>query len=827
MPVPDAPMPLPVPPRLRRHPLARASAAVCAAAVLIAAPAVRAQGTAPGAAEGLPGTWRLHTTLQRTAAVTAFGDTAAWAATSGGVYRVRIGSGAASDEVRAYTTADGLAGLSARAIAADVRRRAVWIGYADGVVDRLDLVTGDVRTLRDIARADRFPQRAVTRLVSLGDTLYATTRFGVVAFDAAALVVRETYSRFGAQPPSSPAFDVARGPAPGAAGSTSGQALFVALDGGVAIGRLDGRNLQDPGNWAVEPLGAAVRSVASVGGRVYAGTTGGVFVRATAAAPGSAGAWTPIAGLPGPARRLVASGPDLIAALAENGAARIAATGTATRTAALAAQDAAVAGSLVVLADSVRGLSLARVGGDGALALDRRIAPPGPAADVFTTLSATTDGTLWATGTPTGIGSGAFRLAPDGDTWANYTQALRPGFPGGATAVSATSDGGAWVGSGGGGLARIDAAGEVTVYSTTNSSLLPSIPSNPPFVIVDGVSATRDGSTVWAANKIASTPLHVRVGTAWTALPLPATGGYSPTFTALSRTFLDAFNHLWISVQSEGDFKINRGLLLYDPGARLAETTDDAIRFFPMGGAEGRGFPASSAGASEVIAAVTEDRRGRLWVGTDKGLAYLPNSSVVARDATSGFVWPTTQPFADGTRGYVLLGLRVRALTIDAADALWVGTDEGLIRIEDRGDGFTETARLTTLNSPLPSNRVTALAVSPLTGHLYVGTEGGLAIYEGAPVPASARPQALSVFPNPLRLGDGDAERVTVRTLVADTDVRILAPDGRLVRRLSGRGGSLDWDARDDRGDLVPSGVYLIVAVGGGGAATGRVAVIR
>ena len=314
---------------------------------------------------------------------------------------------------------------------------------------------------------------------------------------------------------------------------------------------------------------------------------------------------------------------------------------------------------------------------------------------------------------------------------------------------------------------------------------------------------------------------------AWTALALPATSGYIPTYTAFERTHLDAYGNLWVNVLNESDLKVGRGLLVYDPGSRASDPADDLARFFPMSGGSGRGFPSSASEPSQLVTALTEDRRGRLWAGTDKGLAYLPNSSVIAQDAVTGFVWPTTRPAADGTRGYVLLGLRVRALAVDASDALWVGTDEGLLRIEDGGDGFTVTTRFTTANSPLPANGVTALAVSPTTGHVFAGTEAGLAVFEGAPVPTAAAPEPLTVYPNPLRLSSGAAERVTVRTLVADTDVRILAPDGRLVRRLSGRGGSLDWDARDEHGDLVPSGVYLVVAVGGGGTATGRVAVLR
>lgn len=780
--------------------------ALAAAVVLGAVPGL---ARAQSADSALTGTWRLHTSLQRTTAVAVAGDSVVWAASTGGVYRVGTEAGSA---VRAYTTVDGLASLDARAIAVDTRRRAVWIGYTDGVVDRLDVATGTVRTLRDIARADRFAQRAVTRLVAAGDTVYAATRFGVVAFDAARLVVRETYSRVGTLAAASPVYDVARVTLPDA-----GAALALALDGGVAFGALDGRNLQDPSNWSVEAVGAPVRSVAMLAGRIHAGTTAGVFVRS------GAGTWTRVDGVPGPVRRLAPSGAGLVAAVAENGAATIPSTGPAVRTPGLPAQDVAAAGALVALADSTRGLVLARPLADGTLAVERRIEPPGPSDDVFSSLSAGVDGTLWATGT----GTGAFRLDPDGTAWTSFTPALVAAFPREARVVDATPDGGAWVGTYGDGAVRIAPDGTFVQYTRANSTLRTSDVNDPNYEVVNGVSVSRDGRTVWASNQGGTPPLHVFADGAWTALPIPATSGYSATYTAFGRTYLDAYGNVWSVVLNEGDLKVTRGLLVVDPGSRVADASDDRARFFGTTATSGRGLPSSASGPSNAIAAIVEDRRARLWVGTDKGLAYLPNSSVIAEDPVTGFVWPTTRPAADGTRGFVLLGLRVRALAVDASDALWVGSDEGLLRVEDRGDGFDVTARLTPANSPLPSERITALAVSPRTGHLYVGTEAGLAVYEGAPVPTAAAPEPLVVYPNPLRLAEGMAERVTLRTLVADTDVRILAPDGRVVRRLSGRGGSLDWDARDDRGDLVPSGVYLVVAVGGGGTATGRIAVIR
>ncbi|HYE59013.1 MAG TPA: regulator, partial [Rhodothermales bacterium] len=152
------------------------------------------------------GPWVVHTSMRRVVALSAAGDSVLWGATAGGVFRYRLATG----DVRRYTTAEGLSGRDARAVAMDARRNVVWIGYAGGVVDRLDVGTGQVTTLRDVERAERFPQRDVTRLVLTGDTLYAATRFGVVAFDAARLVVRESYTQFAGLPAGQPVRDVRR-----------------------------------------------------------------------------------------------------------------------------------------------------------------------------------------------------------------------------------------------------------------------------------------------------------------------------------------------------------------------------------------------------------------------------------------------------------------------------------------------------------------------------------------------------------------------------------------------------------------------------------------
>ena len=87
----------------------------------------------------------------------------------------------------------------------------------------------------------------------------------------------------------------------------------------------------------------------------------------------------------------------------------------------------------------------------------------------------------------------------------------------------------------------------------------------------------------------------------------------------------------------------------------------------------------------------------------------------------------------------------------------------------------------------------------------------------------------LKIFPNPVRISGDQAPEVFIEGLVPATSIRIVTPAGYIVRRLEARGGRIRWDARDENGNLVSSGVYLIIAVGQNdeGTAYGKIAVIR
>ncbi len=108
-------------------------------------------------------------------------------------------------------------------------------------------------------------------------------------------------------------------------------------------------------------------------------------------------------------------------------------------------------------------------------------------------------------------------------------------------------------------------------------------------------------------------------------------------------------------------------------------------------------------GADYRISALQPDSQGALWVGSWQGLAKI-----------------------DPKTGRILLrvslpNITVGALAQDRSGRIWVGTYEGLVRIDPR------SGEITAQNFALPSNRVLSMLVDR-RGYLWVGTDAGLAL---------------------------------------------------------------------------------------------------
>ena len=756
------------------------------------------------------GRWTAHTSTREVVALSVSEDEV-WAATTGGIFSYNP----TTEEIRRFTVAEGLHDVQTRAIAYDARRGLVWIGYFNGVIDQLDIETGVVKTFFDIQRNDRFPSPEISRLIVRGDSLLVATSFGLVIFDPVRQEVRDTYSQLGTLAPATAVRDVAVAPIPG--GSLG---FWLATADGVAYAPLDAVNLQDPGAWTVE-RGALpapeTYSVVSFQGQIYIGTEQGLARREPD------GSYTPYGFTDRPIldlaplsdRLLVVDEFKLYAAFSDGGSL-------------LLVEDFSGLAAVVegpdqnVWVGAVQGglNQYARPSGSDRPALLRgKIFPDGPFDGLFGDLTIDADGNLWAAAVRGAQGAGFYRLDP-GSQWTNYTGRFFEALDGlgNFLLVHTDAQGNLWSASFGNGLAQVTPEGALVLYNQANSSLRPAAGTSS-FVIVGGAASDKDG-TLWVTNTTAAQPLHVRTTDGqWTPLPAPQCTGLAPT-TALGPIFIDSFGQKWIVVLDLGNLRLSRGVIVLDTGASPTDPSDDVCRFIGERGSLGRGLP------STMITSLTEDREGRVWIGTDNGPAFVFSSTVAAQDPTAEPNWPL---WADRSEGvFVLSNLHINDIAIDPSNRLWIATNEGVYLLQER-DGFERVEFFTAENSPLFSDVVVTVAVDGQTGVVYFGTDQGLISFRGDAINPASTKHDLFVYPNPVRITDGVAPEIFIEGLVEATEVKVITVHGEVVAEFSARGGRVRWDGRDRNQRLVPSGIYLVVAVGqnGEGTAFGKVAIIR
>lgn len=754
--------------------------------------------------------WTAHTSAREVTGLSA-GQGMVWVASTGGIF----GYDPSSGEIERYTAAEGLYDVNAQAIVWDSARQLVWIGYADGVFDRLDISSGEVTTYFDIYRSERFPSKIINAMEVWGDSLLIATGFGVVVFDPLRDEVRDTYSRFGSLPAATAVNDIVVDTVPG--GETG---VWVGTDVGIAYAPLSGRSLQDPSSWTSEDAIIPVPQVTNIvyhHGRLYVGTPLGLGRRMQDGSYERVGS---------SARAILDFGilDDQVLAVTRFRLRAYDARGTETTLVSgyedLRAVSTNTTGD-VWLGDADSGLNHYTKAG-GTLSLDlvsNGLYPEGPFDSPFGDLVIGPDGSLWAAA-QLGIPRSGFYRMDSNQEWTNFTGRFFEGLRdrGSYWRVHVDGLGVAWAASRGAGLAQVSPEDVVTTYDRINSTLLPAAGTQD-YIIVEGMASEEDG-TLWVTNTTSPYPLHVRAPDGTWARLLPPRCEGAPQTNALGDIFIDSNGIKWIILLDRGNLNITRGLLVLDTNDTPEDATDDACAYYAIPGSNGTGLPGTQ------IHALAEDLAGRVWVGTSGGPAYFRSGSFAANDPTLQAVWPV---WADRTFGsYVLNGLSVNDIAVDPSNRLWMATPGGIYLLSE-SDGFTQVAHYRSDNSPLFSDMVVTVAVEGSSGRVFLGTDKGLISLLSDAIQPSERTRDLFIYPNPVEIVSDAEPQIYIEGLVAETEISVMAVHGELIRRMQARGGRGIWDGRDQDGRLVPSGMYLIVAMGknGEGVAYGKVAVIH
>ncbi len=301
-----------------------------------------------------------------------------------------------------------------------------------------------------------------------------------------------------------------------------------------------------------------------------------------------------------------------------------------------------------------------------------------------------------------------------------------------------------------------------------------------------------DAGNLWIANHGATQPLHVLEPDGnFTVLNTPPIGGGS-----VSDIVVDDFNRTWVALPQSS----SQGILVYDYGADIANTSDDQYKV--LNNQLGNG----GLHTNEVLS-LAKDKSGQIWVGTTQGISvFYCAGSVFSQGCDAQRIIVSR----DGFNGYLLENERINDILIDGADRKWVATNNGLWVFSP--DGTQELGYYNEENSPLLSDGVIALGYDGDHGIMYISTGRGLmSLRTEATEATNQYEDPIEVYPNPVR--ETYNGTIAIKGLPSNAEVRITDVVGQLMFQTQAFGGQAVWDGRDYTGRKAKTGVYLVFSV--------------
>ena len=363
----------------------------------------------------------------------------------------------------------------------------------------------------------------------------------------------------------------------------------------------------------------------------------------------------------------------------------------------------------------------------------------------------------------------------------------------------------------GAGLLEMQGDEVVNLYTPKNSTLTSAVANNHNgYTRTDGAMIDEQGY-LWVLNTSVVHNVHIKDvrGNSLAAYDLFYNGVRIPLYTP-GEILVDRRNTQWKWIPL---CRYNTGLLLLQDNGTPVNPKDDKVTYHNEW-FDQDGKPI----IPEFIYSLAQDRDNTLWVGTNAGLFLIPSTIDFT---TSNRCERVVIGRNDGTQlgDYLLDNEQINHIVVDGANRKWIATaTSGVFLLSP--DGKETLEHFTTESSPLPSNNVLSIAVLESTGEVFFGTSQGLVSYMSDAIEPMQNFSDIYAYPNPVQPNYHGV--VTIRGLMANTEVRIVDASGNLVATILGNGGEVVWDMTNAQGSRVASGIYTVLCNTADGSAHGE-----
>jgi ligand-binding sensor domain-containing protein len=720
--------------------------------------------------------WQNYTALKNVSDV-AITSNGFWSSSSGGGFQYLN----STNQFKTLHKSDGLKGSVLTCVTVDNSGKTLF-GSVDGIIDIYDISNNSFNVILDIYNSNQINKK-INDLVSSGDTLIVSSDFGVSLVNVNNFLFFDTFFKFGSFPSNT------------SVNSTLKTNLFyVCTDVGIAIQKAGAINLSAPESWNVYSTAQGLPSNKTLKADFYNGelivSTDKGFSRF------ENGNWSNfIIELTNKSISDFQVNGDSILILSENNLYLY--TNSVLN---LLYNSAATLSKL----EYKENYGIVCASSNGALYLDTQLnanflSPNAPPVNQFPSMSVDNSSKLWSASGKDATGVGYYTY--NGTDWDYFNTTNTPELPTNAVYYSYTNGNTAYLGGWGYGFLKVNSDTSI-LYNLSNTGMQ-GVDENPNFLVITGFGKD-SRNNLWVLNFGAVDRKNLSLMTPegdWKHFNIPAENNlYIESHDNLA---IDLYDTKWYSCSTTrmGLFYFNENKTYDDPSDDISDflTTSDGLN-------------------TNDIRDVVVDKRGDVWVATSLGVNTITNTSGIPTSGSSGL---------DIRSVFTLRQQAINTIAVDPLNQKWIGTNEGLLLVNSDGSRLLKT--FTAQNSALLSNQIRSIAIDQNRGIVYVGTDEGLTSFETPYIKPVDTYEELFVYPNPFRVSS-EGNLLTIDGLVQDTNIKILSISGELITEFSSPGGrTAYWDGKDGNGDLVSTGVYLIVAYQSesNDVITGKVAVLR